>query len=95
MQHFVEKCAKEYHYDIEENPLTYVSNTCTREESSWTDCFHKIDLFGRKVHFDISAKKRTVTTIFGGCMTLIFYVIAAIPSAALLYQLFFQGLAKL
>ena len=44
-------------------------------EEGFLSCFHKIDIFGQAITFHVDKKNKTITTIFGGIMTIMFLVV--------------------
>jgi len=76
MDHFVERCAKEYHFNLEENPISYLNDPESANDSSFWDWFHRIDIFGREMNFNVTKTRKTLTTVFGGVMTIAFVSVA-------------------
>ena len=54
-----------------------------------------MDKFGRPVQFDVSKKKKTVTTCFGGVCTIIFVFTFFVLMFKQINVLLFQGLSKI
>jgi len=78
MNHFVEHCANDLHYDLEEHPIMYLSQEKYKPVGSVWDIFYKIDMFGSPMNFYMNKKKKTISSACGGIMTIVFWLAALI-----------------